>query len=363
MLEVRKIMEKLDNIVFDKEDQELFLIDDLQLKANAIRYSILPKLQVVINHAINQIDNVYGVNVFDDCMIAQAPHYRLHNRSTDVKKNYQYARVSIRGQRKYGKWNGIRKPDGKEPQLASFSLELKLMQEGLFIYLTNFSQLISKDSHKKVLQFLLRHDFSINMIQKTARVFEDRVHSGNEWLVKNEKWLRDKLKRSEFDITMASDSIPYPVKREQFKLAIDRLTLLYPIFHSYLQIAKGQKDNFNNLIVKTSDWLLKKGKELTLKDQEKNIELDLNSIKAKAATKVKVMPGIRWQVFQRDNWRCVACGRNAEHEIILHIDHITPRSKGGKDEMDNYQTLCEICNIGKSNKDKTDLRAKKFRNK
>ena len=48
--------------------------------------------------------------------------------------------------------------------------------------------------------------------------------------------------------------------------------------------------------------------------------------------------------------------RSAENEIILHVDHITPRYKGGRDELDNYQTLCNICNIGKSNKDETDLR-------
>ena len=68
------------------------------------------------------------------------------------------------------------------------------------------------------------------------------------------------------------------------------------------------------------------------------------------------MPGVRWQVFQRDNWKCVACGRSAEDGIILHVDHIMPRSKGGRDELDNYQTLCNVCNIGKSNKDETDLR-------
>ena len=48
--------------------------------------------------------------------------------------------------------------------------------------------------------------------------------------------------------------------------------------------------------------------------------------------------------------------RGAENNIILHVDHIIPRSKGGKDEMTNYQTLCDICTIGKSNKDDTDLR-------
>lgn len=66
-------------------------------------------------------------------------------------------------------------------------------------------------------------------------------------------------------------------------------------------------------------------------------------------------------MFKRDEWKCVACGRSTEDKIILHIDHILPRSKGGKNEMTNYQTLCETCNIGKSNKDETDLRKAKIK--
>jgi 5-methylcytosine-specific restriction endonuclease McrA len=70
------------------------------------------------------------------------------------------------------------------------------------------------------------------------------------------------------------------------------------------------------------------------------------------------MPAIRWQVFQRDQWKCVSCGRNSHNGAILHVDHIIPRSRGGSDSLDNYQTLCDVCNIGKSNKDATDLRNK-----
>ena len=55
---------------------------------------------------------------------------------------------------------------------------------------------------------------------------------------------------------------------------------------------------------------------------------------------------LRMKVFQRDNFRCKFCGRTAK-EIKLHTDHIFPVSKGGKTNLDNLQTLCQDCNLGK----------------
>ena len=35
-------------------------------------------------------------------------------------------------------------------------------------------------------------------------------------------------------------------------------------------------------------------------------------------------------------------------ELIITVDHIIPRAKGGKDHMDNYSPMCRICNHIKS---------------
>jgi hypothetical protein len=60
---------------------------------------------------------------------------------------------------------------------------------------------------------------------------------------------------------------------------------------------------------------------------------------------------LRFKILQRDHFRCVACGNSPSLQLglILHVDHIEPWSKGGPTEEKNLQTLCEACNLGKSN--------------
>jgi HNH endonuclease len=60
--------------------------------------------------------------------------------------------------------------------------------------------------------------------------------------------------------------------------------------------------------------------------------------------------GLRHRILKRDNFKCTHCGRSpATHpNVILHIDHILPWSKGGPTTPDNLQTLCDQCNRGKA---------------
>ncbi|MBR5903681.1 MAG: HNH endonuclease, partial [Clostridia bacterium] len=59
---------------------------------------------------------------------------------------------------------------------------------------------------------------------------------------------------------------------------------------------------------------------------------------------------LRYQVLKRDNFKCCACGASPAKDpsVELHIDHIVPWSKGGETVIDNLQTLCSKCNLGKS---------------
>ncbi len=68
-----------------------------------------------------------------------------------------------------------------------------------------------------------------------------------------------------------------------------------------------------------------------------------------------VSGSIRYEVLSRAKFRCELCGTSADEKSI-EVDHIFPKSLGGKDDLSNYQALCYSCNSAKRNTDDTDFR-------
>lgn len=70
-------------------------------------------------------------------------------------------------------------------------------------------------------------------------------------------------------------------------------------------------------------------------------------------TKRDINLKLRFLVMKRDNFKCCICGRSpaTTPNLELHIDHIKPWSKGGETVINNLQTLCCDCNLGKGNLD------------
>ncbi|MHB8974775.1 MAG: homing endonuclease associated repeat-containing protein [Pirellulaceae bacterium] len=60
---------------------------------------------------------------------------------------------------------------------------------------------------------------------------------------------------------------------------------------------------------------------------------------------------LRWHVLQRDRFTCCACGASPALSpgVELHVDHIVPWNRDGETVLEDLQTLCSVCNLGKSN--------------
>ncbi len=77
---------------------------------------------------------------------------------------------------------------------------------------------------------------------------------------------------------------------------------------------------------------------------------NIDTINNKHKTPRNINQRLRFKVMRRDNFKCKICGKSPANNkgIELHCDHIIPWVKGGETIENNLQTLCSICNLGKS---------------
>jgi len=128
--------------------------------------------------------------------------------------------------------------------------------------------------------------------------------------------------------------------------------------------------NPNGLIRKeiySIDEVRNKVKNVLFEKDKRNAKVDFDGDLIKGNSQ-------RYQTFFTKGCKCVVCGIEGKYfakerhlqdktyhlnlyavddngdEILMTKDHIIPRSKGGIDDISNYQTMCKLCNEAKGNK-------------
>jgi len=115
------------------------------------------------------------------------------------------------------------------------------------------------------------------------------------------------------------------------------------IWRFYVSNINNLQENYNKKL-KPSKSDLKQNKENYKSRQDFYISREWRSL--------------RYEALRNSDGCCQCCGVKAGKGIVLHVDHIKPRSKYPDLELslDNLQVLCEDCNLGKSNKWDDDWR-------
>lgn len=97
-------------------------------------------------------------------------------------------------------------------------------------------------------------------------------------------------------------------------------------------------------------WLIKVSKGVYCYDPDHIREIELWDFP----------PDIKEEIFKRDNYKCVVCGRGKADGVELCADHIKPKDKGGDNSIHNGQTLCMEHNLLKKNYSQTEAGKKYF---
>lgn len=358
-------IDQLDDIWFDVDDQHLFFVDDLDLRAWAIHHSMLPRLHMILNDAIAAIRTVYGVDVLEDSHVQESPNFR-GKRDSEIAADYQWATIGLSGKRTGDRWNGFARKDKKQVQILPFKYELGFTYAGLGIRLDNYwLKGLTDGSYQALFDFHLQHADLIHTLSYRSGILP-LLHCGKgcepfSSFTAHYQWMRNNRR---FDNDFYFKALPVPLMTPDILDVIEAYIVFFPVYDAYIQIAKGSEPRFTELVARLNNWYLTRiGQEPAYQIVQAPTTQGLLGPEFLAATReiaaerVRVMPTLRYQVFQRDGFRCLACGKHGGDDgVILHIDHIVPRSKGGQDTLDNLQTLCSTCNLGKSNRDDTDLR-------
>ena len=68
------------------------------------------------------------------------------------------------------------------------------------------------------------------------------------------------------------------------------------------------------------------------------------------------IPKIVTNLLKRQKGKCVYCGLYFRENDVLEVDHIIPKSQGGKDEYKNLQLLHRHCHDSKTARDGSTLK-------
>jgi len=92
------------------------------------------------------------------------------------------------------------------------------------------------------------------------------------------------------------------------------------------------------------------GEEEMTKPEENRLYLSLAALQYPKpdGNKRGFPPGVRYQVFLRDDWLCRYCGAHrGDRGVTLEVDHIVPWSECKSHDLANLVTSCARCNRGK----------------
>jgi hypothetical protein len=354
---------KLENITLDAEDAALFsLTGDLLLKAKSIKYSILPKLNILLEETLSRIRKTYNIEVLNEnSIIHSAPNFR-ERRDNNLKVNYIYAFIGFGGSR-LPIWKKFKREDNQPAKIIPYIIGYEFDKHGLTLLFNPLRYILkfTEKTYGQYFDFLLENIEYIQTIQCITQMspgFDifDKDNKVNMTIKPFTEILKECKDNYYYYRLCFRKTIRFPMDYNDFNFIVNSFVIFFPVYYSLLQIAQGKKSNFRELISKINIYELYK--EYPYSENNDSTKINRN-IRPKKIDEIKfVKAGIRWQVFERDDFRCVSCGKSASDGAILHVDHIIPRSKGGEDAMENYQTLCHLCNIGKSNKSNKNLRKK-----
>ena len=337
-------------VAFETRDLGIFSIPDPRTRLDALQRYFFPRLDAVLAAACGTAFDVYGYQAMDRMTITRRPKHSPSTRARDVVDS---GRV----------WTGLtpkrksfalktRKASGEPYQIGPSFLLIELDPRGGLQ--VRFQPFVWADS-----------DFR----EATFRAVR------KAWSV-----VRPVLQRHRFRAeVLPSEPDPWPSPDEALRTAayvdwtgplwhfplatgpwmdelVAEFVAMYAILEATTSLAIGDAVRLERDLARFLIWSGRRDSAIVVHEDRDIPPSDVDDLLGDAGGYRSLRPGAWYHVLQRDLWKCLSCGRGVAQGVLLEVDHIKPRSRGGSNALENLQTLCKKCNIGKSNRDDTDLR-------
>lgn len=347
----------IDELIFEEHDLQIFNIPDTKTKLLTLQNYFFPRLEILARYSIDLVSQVYNVNPYEKMTFVYCPSPR---RQATYHIDFGKVHLGIAAKRTTTKLKIFRR-DGKAFCHHPTYLVFQVLPMGtIHTELIPFRQGVDDGYVRRISNLVKNNSLELMPLLSLAHIAYKTYNRDYQLLPLYQAITPDEVGYDALRLTSPKYYLPVDARRGLDELVI-AFVLLYALAESFICVGEGEEPLLRKRLKQFKQWYLQHGGEYL--DREDNDcvpempELSLETIENSLLNSYSfIRPGKWWTVLSRDKWKCLSCGRSAREDgVILEVDHILPRSKGGSDELENLQTLCKKCNIGKSNRDSTRL--------
>ncbi len=246
---------QISDTYFDEADGSLFSVPEPELRARALRHSLLPRLQTVVQHAVGLIREIYGVEALEDSRICLSPHFRS-KRTAEIKLLYPAASAGLGPLRSKTKWVAATRRNGKQAELLPFTFVIQSDEEGLCLFFqSQWLTGLGADYHRPIFEFHLEYESRISCLLGLAGVRRDHAWPPEGPVLELVDLLPALYQARQYRLDFGSEPLYYPVPPCRIEGLALRFAFFFPIYDAYVQLAMAKDDRFESNVAALNDWL------------------------------------------------------------------------------------------------------------
>lgn len=345
----RTITDTIRNVEFEQKDLEIFTIPDVRTRLDTLQQYFFPRLQVLADYGVHLTTKIYDLHPLERMGFVYHPNHRK-----DAKQNKEFhdVMVGLSGKRDMSRALQTCRKNGEPYRIHQTDLMYRVDENGISVNLPLFHP---KVDHKSLTRLATELHDNMYRLTSLLALADLKPTIGPALISPSYALTISNLEDNATWIVSPTYHLPADSTHGLPRIVL-AFVVLYPLLEMLIAIGEGEPTRLGQMLIQLQDWYFSEGLDLMAKEMGKVPEPALPAEIPELPSYSFVRPGLWWSTLARDGFKCCCCGRSAKDGIVLHVDHIKPRSLGGTNDTNNLQTLCWKCNIGKSNKSTADLR-------